>query len=97
MRQSRMRRVGLNALGLMVFAVMIFPVYWMVSTAFKPDDEVYSLTPRWLPLRTPPALPVLRTQRHRASAGRARPPTRPAVRGAARAGRDNHGRAGFGL
>jgi N,N'-diacetylchitobiose transport system permease protein len=39
-----------NVVGLAVFAVMIFPVYWMVSTAFKPDDEVYSLTPRWLPL-----------------------------------------------
>jgi N,N'-diacetylchitobiose transport system permease protein len=39
-----------NVVGLAVFIVMIFPVYWMVSTAFKPDDEVYSLTPRWLPL-----------------------------------------------
>jgi N,N'-diacetylchitobiose transport system permease protein len=39
-----------NVVGLAVFVVMIFPVYWMVSTAFKPDDEVYSLTPHWLPL-----------------------------------------------
>jgi N,N'-diacetylchitobiose transport system permease protein len=39
-----------NAVGLAVFVLMIFPVYWMVSTAFKPDDEVYSLTPHWLPL-----------------------------------------------
>jgi len=39
-----------NVVGLAVFVVMIFPVFWMVSTAFKPDDEVYSLTPHWLPL-----------------------------------------------
>jgi N,N'-diacetylchitobiose transport system permease protein len=39
-----------NVVGLGVFLVMIFPVYWMVSTAFKPDDQVYSLTPNWLPL-----------------------------------------------
>src|SRR4051812_49718239 len=29
---------------------MIFPVYWMISTAFKRDEDVYSLTPTWLPL-----------------------------------------------
>jgi N,N'-diacetylchitobiose transport system permease protein len=40
-----------NVVGAGVFVVMIFPVYWMVSTAFKPDDQVYSLTPNWLPLR----------------------------------------------
>jgi N,N'-diacetylchitobiose transport system permease protein len=39
-----------NVVGVLVFVVMIFPVFWMVSTAFKPDDEVYSLTPHWLPL-----------------------------------------------
>ena len=40
-----------NVVGAGVFVVMIFPVFWMVSTAFKPDDEVYSLTPHWLPLQ----------------------------------------------
>src|SRR3954464_11125134 len=29
---------------------MIFPVYWMISTAFKRDEDVYSLTPTWLPI-----------------------------------------------
>ena len=24
---------------------MVFPVFWMISTAFKPDDQVNSLTP----------------------------------------------------
>ncbi len=31
----------------MVFAIVIFPVFWMVSTAFKPDVEINSLTPTW--------------------------------------------------
>jgi N,N'-diacetylchitobiose transport system permease protein len=26
---------------------MIFPVFWMISTAFKPDDQINSLTPTW--------------------------------------------------
>jgi N,N'-diacetylchitobiose transport system permease protein len=39
-----------NIVGVAVFLVMIFPVYWMISTAFKPDDQVYSLTPTWIPL-----------------------------------------------
>jgi N,N'-diacetylchitobiose transport system permease protein len=39
-----------NTVALALFAVMIFPVFWMVSTAFKKDDDVYSLTPTWLPL-----------------------------------------------
>ena len=28
---------------------MVFPVYWMVSTAFKPGNEVLSYTPKWIP------------------------------------------------
>jgi N,N'-diacetylchitobiose transport system permease protein len=46
----RLRRAGWNALGLLVLVVMAFPVYWMVTTAFKPDDQIYGLTPTWLPL-----------------------------------------------
>jgi N,N'-diacetylchitobiose transport system permease protein len=29
---------------------MAFPVYWMVSTAFKPGVEITSYTPHWIPL-----------------------------------------------
>jgi N,N'-diacetylchitobiose transport system permease protein len=29
---------------------MVFPVFWMISTAFKPDDQIISLTPTWIPL-----------------------------------------------
>ena len=43
------RKLGWNALGLIVFAVMIFPVFWMASTAFKTNDEIYSFNPTWIP------------------------------------------------
>jgi N,N'-diacetylchitobiose transport system permease protein len=49
MRSRRVRRTGWNLLGLAVFVVMVFPVFWMVSTAFKPDDQIISLTPTWFP------------------------------------------------
>jgi N,N'-diacetylchitobiose transport system permease protein len=52
MRRSRRRygQLGWNALGLAVSAVMVFPVYWMVSTAFKPDSGIIAETPQWIPL-----------------------------------------------
>jgi len=45
----RGRRVGLNLLGLLVALITLFPIFWMVSTAFKPATEWYSLTPHPLP------------------------------------------------
>jgi N,N'-diacetylchitobiose transport system permease protein len=42
-------RVGWNALGLFVFAVMCFPVYWMVSTAFKSPRDIQDYVPHWFP------------------------------------------------
>src|SRR5439155_7452484 len=42
-------RVGINAVALAVFVVMIFPVYWMVSTAFKTGPNIFSYTPTWFP------------------------------------------------
>jgi N,N'-diacetylchitobiose transport system permease protein len=42
------RRFGWNVVGLALFAVMVFPVFWMVSTAFKPADQINSQTPTWL-------------------------------------------------
>jgi len=43
-------RAGWNAVGVALFALMAFPVFWMVSTAFKPDDQINSITPTWFPL-----------------------------------------------
>ncbi len=48
-RRQVARRVAVNATGLLVFAVMVFPVYWMASTAFKRGNDVLSLSPQWFP------------------------------------------------
>jgi N,N'-diacetylchitobiose transport system permease protein len=47
--KRRLRRVGVNVLGLAAFVVMVFPVFWMVSTAFKQPFEILSFTPEFLP------------------------------------------------
>lgn len=43
------RRVLTNAAGLLVLVVAVFPVAWMVSTAFKPNREIFSTTPKPVP------------------------------------------------
>ncbi|MDX6409283.1 MAG: N,N-diacetylchitobiose transport system permease protein [Gaiellaceae bacterium] len=48
-RRRRTRQLGWNVLGLFVLAVMIFPVYWMVATAFKPGRQILDYTPQWIP------------------------------------------------
>jgi N,N'-diacetylchitobiose transport system permease protein len=48
-RRKRFRRAGWNALALLVLIVMVFPVYWMVATAFKPGHDILSYTPQWFP------------------------------------------------
>jgi N,N'-diacetylchitobiose transport system permease protein len=52
--KRRARRIGVNLLGVLVLVVMVFPVYWMVSTAFKRPFEVLSYTPEFVP--SPPTL-----------------------------------------
>lgn len=47
MSSRRARRLGWNVLGLALFAFLVFPVFWMISTAFKPDDEINSINPTW--------------------------------------------------
>jgi N,N'-diacetylchitobiose transport system permease protein len=49
-RSRRLGSVGWNFLGVFVFVVMIFPVYWMVATAFKTGQDIFSYTPKWFPL-----------------------------------------------
>jgi N,N'-diacetylchitobiose transport system permease protein len=44
-----LRRAGWNVVGVALFVVMVFPVFWMISTSFKPGDEISSQTPTWFP------------------------------------------------
>jgi N,N'-diacetylchitobiose transport system permease protein len=46
---KRTKRISLNGFGLLIALVTLFPIFWMVSTAFKPSQEIYSLTPSLLP------------------------------------------------
>ena len=50
--KARRRRVRFawDALGLLIFLVLAFPVFWMVSSAFKPDEELNGATPTWFSL-----------------------------------------------
>jgi len=48
-RRGRSRFVW-DAIGVALFFVLAFPVYWMVASAFKPTDELNGFTPTWLPL-----------------------------------------------
>ncbi len=45
----RLRKIILNGTAIVVALVTLFPIFWMVSTAFKPATEIYSLTPHPLP------------------------------------------------
>jgi N,N'-diacetylchitobiose transport system permease protein len=49
-RGRRARQAGWNTVGLAIFVVMVFPVFWMISTAFKPNEQIVSLSPTWFPL-----------------------------------------------
>jgi N,N'-diacetylchitobiose transport system permease protein len=43
------RKITLNVVALGVLLFSIFPVYWMVLTAFKPTKEIQAETPSFLP------------------------------------------------
>jgi N,N'-diacetylchitobiose transport system permease protein len=42
-------RAAWNVVGIAVFVLSVFPVFWMISTAFKRDDQVNSYAPTWFP------------------------------------------------
>lgn len=49
MRARTARRLSYDAIGIVVFAILIFPIYWMVATAFKPGRDILRFDPRWVP------------------------------------------------
>jgi N,N'-diacetylchitobiose transport system permease protein len=46
----RIKTASLNGTGVLVALVTLFPIAWMVSTAFKPSQEIFSLTPHLTPV-----------------------------------------------
>ena len=47
MSSRALRRNGWNVVGVGLFVLMVFQVFWMISTSFKPADEINSQTPTW--------------------------------------------------
>ena len=43
------RQLLYDAIGIAVAVVMLFPIYWMVATAFKPGQDILRLDPKWFP------------------------------------------------
>jgi len=42
-------QLAFDAIGVAVAVLMLFPIYWMVATAFKPGRDILRLTPKWFP------------------------------------------------
>lgn len=52
--RRRLGQAALNAAGVVVFLFAVFPVYWMVTTAFKPNDQIF--TTSFIPFPSPPSM-----------------------------------------
>ncbi|MFI9291868.1 carbohydrate ABC transporter permease [Streptomyces gardneri] len=50
LRSRSLRRLPLNTAAAVVFVLAVFPVYWMVLTAFRPTRDIQSETPGFLPV-----------------------------------------------
>ncbi|MEU4563330.1 carbohydrate ABC transporter permease [Actinoplanes sp. NPDC023936] len=48
--RSRAGTIAANTTGIIFGLFMLFPVYWVLNTAFKPESEVKSFTPTFLPI-----------------------------------------------
>ncbi|MFB8238907.1 carbohydrate ABC transporter permease [Kitasatospora purpeofusca] len=49
MRRSLIGRTWPNVVAVVLFVFFAFPVYWMISTAFKPTKDIISKTPVFVP------------------------------------------------
>ncbi|MFE6336501.1 carbohydrate ABC transporter permease [Streptomyces sp. NPDC057806] len=47
--QRALRRLPLNVAATLTVVICLFPVYWMVATAFKPSRDIQSYEPRLIP------------------------------------------------
>ena len=47
--RKHVAQLSFDAVGVVVAVVMLFPIYWMVATAFKPGQDILRLDPKWIP------------------------------------------------
>ncbi|MEV4376384.1 carbohydrate ABC transporter permease [Streptosporangium sp. NPDC049644] len=57
-RRKQLGTIGLNTAAVLVFLFAVFPVYWMVSTAFKSSEQIF--TTDFIPFPTDPTLEHVR-------------------------------------
>jgi ABC-type glycerol-3-phosphate transport system permease component len=48
-KRRKIKQIVVLILLIMVVLVLVFPFGWMLSTAFKPPEEVFTEKPRWIP------------------------------------------------
>jgi N,N'-diacetylchitobiose transport system permease protein len=48
-KRSTLGRIWPNAIALLLFVGLVFPVYWMFTTAFKPTGDIIVKDPVWFP------------------------------------------------
>lgn len=47
--KTRAARIAVDLVGILVFLVAVFPVYWMVNTSLLDRNEIRSPDPTWVP------------------------------------------------
>ena len=45
-------RIAIYGAILALAALVAMPMYWLLVSAFKASDEIFTATPRWLPATT---------------------------------------------
>jgi len=51
---SRLGPILLPALMFVLLAVFVLPFFWVLETAFKPDTQIITLPPKWIPVAMSP-------------------------------------------
>lgn len=50
MRTSTRGKLLANSIGLVTLVIAVFPLYWLVATSFKPEFDIRTKMPVWLPV-----------------------------------------------
>src|SRR5664279_4545875 len=48
-RAENIRKIIVYALLVFLSAVFLFPLFWMITTALKPESQIFQWPPQWLP------------------------------------------------
>jgi multiple sugar transport system permease protein len=48
--EAKIRKIITYVILIIAAIVCLFPFFWMISTSFKPMDEIYKMPPDWIPL-----------------------------------------------